>query len=271
MRGSARARTQTPSPTGRPSVDNDLPTPLYHQIYLILREQIATGAYDAAARLPTEAEISAAYSVSRITAKRALDELADDGLVVRRRGRGTQVVRRVAAAPVEANISGLIENLLAVGLETSVDILEFGYGPASPAVRKALALADGEEVQRAVRVRRHDGTPLSYSTSWVPARIGRAYTARDLARKPLLALLEKAGCLVGSADQTVSAALAEPAVARALEVRVGSPLLSVVRTVFDQRGRPVEHIAILYRPDRYQYRTKLTRVRGPVTRMWSHA
>ena len=176
-----------------------------------------------------------------------------------------------AGAPVEANISGLIENLLAVGLETKVDILEFGYGAAPEMVAKSLRLAVGSEVQRAVRVRRHGGVPLSYSTSWVPAEIGRAFTARDLAHKPLLALLEQAGCLVGSADETLSAVLAGPSVAKALDVRVGSPLLSVVRTVFDQRGRPVEHIAILYRPDRYQYRTKLARVRGPVTRMWSHA
>jgi GntR family transcriptional regulator len=255
----------------RASVDAALPTPLYHQIYLILREQIAAGTFEGAARMPTEAQISADFSVSRITAKRALDELAAEGLVVRRRGRGTELVGQVAAAPVEANISGLIENLLAVGLETKVDILDFDYVPAPSAVAKSLRLAAHSEVQRAVRVRRHDGVPFSYSTSWVPADIGRAFTARDLARKPLLALLEKAGCLVGSADQTLSAVLAAPSVAKALDVRVGSPLLSVVRTVFDQRGRPVEHIAILYRPDRYQYRTKLARVRGPVTRMWSHA
>ncbi len=270
MRTVQRARPGSESATA-PSVDAGLPTPLYHQIYLILREQIATGAFENAARMPTEAAISASFSVSRITAKRALDELAAEGLVVRRRGRGTELVRPMSAAPVEANISGLIENLLAVGLETKVDVLEFGYGPASAAVRRSLGLGDGAQVQRAVRVRRHEGVPLSYSTSWVPAEIGRAYTARDLARKPLLALLEKAGCLVGSADQTISAMLAEPTVAKALDVRVGAPLISVVRTVYDQRGRPVEHIALLYRPDRYQYRTKLTRVRGPVTRVWSHA
>ncbi len=248
-----------------------MPTPLYHQIYLILREQIRAGAFEAKARLPTEAEISAEYSVSRITAKRALDELAVDGLVVRRRGRGTSVVSSVVSEPVEANINGLIENLLMVGLETKVDILQFDYIAAPSVVRSALKLGGGAQVQRAVRVRRYRGVPLSYSTSFVPAAIGRSYTARDLARKPLLALLEKAGCLIGSADQTVSAVLAEPAIAKALEVPVGSPLLSVVRTVYDQRGRAVEHIAILYRPDRYQYRTKLARVRGPATRMWSHA
>ncbi len=271
MAGSSRNRPGTASALPAGKLDSALPTPLYHQIYLVLREQIRAGAFEGKARLPTEAEISAGYSVSRITAKRALDELAADGLVVRRRGRGTSVADRVADEPVEANISGLIENLLMVGLETEVDILEFGYLSAPSAVRGALKLSVGSDVQRAVRVRRFRGVPLSYSVSWVPAKIGRAFTARDLARKPLLALLEKAGCLIGSADQTVSAVLAEPGVARALEVPVGSPLLSVVRTVFDQRGRPVEHIALLYRPDRYQYRTKLARVHGPATRMWSHA
>lgn len=263
-------RKPEPLPAGS-RVDTGLPTPLYHQIYLILREQILAGRFGPKSRLPTEAEISAGYSVSRITAKRALDELAAEGLVERRRGRGTSVVGLVAEAPVEANISGLIENLLMVGLETKVDILEFGYAAPPPAARKALKLPAGEEAQRAVRVRRHAGVPLSFSTSWVPADLGRKFTAKDLARKPLLALLEQAGCLIGSADQTVSATLAEPAVARALDVRVGSALLSVVRTVFDQRGRPVEYIELLYRPDRYQYRTKLARVRGPATRMWSHA
>ncbi len=271
MVGNARARNNGTQPPQNTGVDPGIPTPLYHQIYLILRERIVSGAYDSATRLPTEFELVRDYSVSRITAKRALDELAADGLVVRRRGRGTSIVDRVAAEPVEANLSGLIENLLVVGLETKVDILDFGYIAAPPPVRAALKLSAGAQVQRAVRVRRYRGVPLSYSTSWVPDDLGRAYTARDLARKPLLALLEKAGCLIGSADQTVSAVLAEPGVARALDVPVGSPLLSVLRTVFDQRGRAVEHIAILYRPDRYQYRTKLARVRGPATRMWSHA
>jgi len=60
-------------------------------------------------------------------------------------------------------------------------------------------------------------------------------------------------------------------VAPALDVQVGSPLLSITRTVFDQNGRPVEHIAILYRPDRYVYRMKLARVQGPATKLWSPA
>ena len=186
--------------------------------------------------VPTEQALGERFGVSRITAKRALDELAAEGLVVRQRGRGTTVVGRLPTRPLTANISGLLENLLMLGLKTNVAIVEFGYLVPSEDVRKALDLPEGAEVQRAVRVRSHEGVPLSYSTSFVPAAIGRAYDQRDLPTNALLALLERSGILIGSADQTIGAALADTVVAPLLGVRVGSPLLSITRTVFDQNG-----------------------------------
>lgn len=252
-------------------LDPGLRTPLYHQIYILLREQIMSGAYGDDALLPTEFSLARTYGVSRITAKRALDELKAEGLVERRRGRGTSVAKRVESRPVDANLSGLIENLLMMGLETEVEILAFDYVVPPDAVRGALGLGDGVEAQRAVRVRRLDGVPLSYTVSHVPAELGRSYQRGDLAKAPLLALLERAGVLIGSADQSISATLAGPEVAGPLGVQVGSPLLTITRTVFDQNGRPVEHIVILYRPDRYAYRMKLARVQGAATKMWSPA
>lgn len=253
------------------AVDPGLPIPLYHQIYVLLREQILSGVYADQALVPTEQALSARFGVSRITAKRALDELAAEGLVVRQRGRGTTVVGRMPNRPLTANISGLLENLLMLGLKTSVAIIEFDYVAAPEEVRAALDLPEGAEVQRAVRVRSHDGAPLSYSVSFVPAEIGRAYDRKDLTTTPLLALLERAGILIGSADQTIGAALADTVVAPLLGVRVGSPLLSITRTVSDQNGRPVEYITIRYRPDRYQYRMKLNRVQGRAAKLWSTA
>src|SRR5258708_14342927 len=85
-----------------------LRTPLYHQIYILLREQIMSGTYGDDALLPTEFSLARTYGVSRITAKRALDELKAEGLVERRRGRGTSVAKRVESRPVHANLSGLI-------------------------------------------------------------------------------------------------------------------------------------------------------------------
>jgi len=94
--------------------------PLYHQVYLILRNKILTGEYGFGALLPSEQETSETFGVSRITAKRALNDLAGDGLVLRERGRGTKVVFHAPTPPVKANVEGLLENLLAMGLETEV-------------------------------------------------------------------------------------------------------------------------------------------------------
>lgn len=249
--------------------DDRLLTPLYHQVYLVLRDKIMTGAYGPDGLLPSEQELAPLFGVSRITIKRALDDLAAEGFVSRRRGHGTRVIKRVAAKPVAGNMEGLVENLLEMGLETKVALLEFDYVTPGEEVRRLLGLNPGERVQRAVRVRRHDGVPFSYLTTHVPEAIGSAYGRQDLAAKPLLSLLERSGVVVASADQTLSARLADPMVATHLGIEVGAPLLSLTRIVYDPNRRPVEHIHALYRPDRYQYRMSLSRERGGGANLWA--
>jgi GntR family transcriptional regulator len=239
------------------------PMPLYHRLYVILRDRIAGGTYPGGSVLPSEFELTEAFSVSRITAKRALDELATEGLVKRVRGRGTTVTDRAAslldARPITASIDGLRENLTAIGRETSVEVLEFGYVTAPDFVRAQLELEPGARAQRAVRVRGLDGEPLSQSTTYVPERIGRAYAAKDLALTPIIELIERAGVVVGAAEQSISATLADSLVASRLKVGVGAPLLMMKRCVKDTSGKPAQYIEILYRPDRFEYRMSLTR------------
>jgi len=131
-------------------------------------------------------ELERAMLLAQYNLSRLVDRMAAEGLVERRRGRGTSVAKRVESRPVDANLSGLIENLLMMGLETAVEILAFDYVAPPDAVRAALVLAEGVEVQRAVRVRRLDGIPLSYTVSHVPAELGRSYQRADLAKAPLL-------------------------------------------------------------------------------------
>jgi GntR family transcriptional regulator len=253
------------------TVDGRLPMPLYHQIYLILRDQIADGSAGADTTLPGEQELMRLYGVSRITAKRALDELAADGLVVRERGRGTRVNALPAAPPVRASIEGLLENLLVMGLKTKVALLDFAYIRANAETARALACPPGETVQHAVRVRSIGGEPFSYLVTHVPEAIGRSFTRRDLAAKPLLTLLERSGVQVCSAEQVISAKLADARVAPHLGVEVGSALLKITRVVRDQRERPVEFITGLYRPDRYQYAMSLSRVQERDRNLWATA
>ena len=250
-------------------VDERLPTPLYHQVYLVLRNDILSGDYPFDSLLPGEQETSGTFGVSRITAKRALNELADDNFVVRQRGRGTRVVYRAPTPPVQASVEGLLENLMAMGLETTVELLAFDYVSASDQVSRKLRCDKGSSVQYAVRVRRLEGVLFSHLTTYVPEDIGRSYSRADLATQPLLVLLERSGIVVGRAEQVISATLADARVSAALDLELGAPLLSIRRIVYDRDERPVEFITALYRPDRYQYRMMLSRVGDETTRSWS--
>lgn len=258
---SARAQLQTSG--------QGLKTPLYHQIYLILKAQITDGIYGPDARLPSEQDLTERFGVSRITAKRAMDELAAEGLVVRERARGTHVIYQPPTTPISSSVEGLLENLIAMGLETKARLLEFEYLPASDAIAQALQLEAGEEVQRAVRVRYIDDAPFSHLTTYVPAGIGRQFNAEELSSLSLLSLLERCGIKVESAEQTISATLADAVIAQHLQVDVGSALMKITRVVRDQTGAPVEFITALYRPDRYQYRMALHRVRGESQNRWT--
>ena len=254
---------------GQFAIDERLPTPLYHQIYLVFRNKILNDEYPHDSILPGEEEVARRFGVSRITAKRAINELAADGFVVRERGRGTRVVYRAPATPVRASVEGLLENLLQMGLKTEVELLEFGYVPPVKDVVRALQCEDGDIVQRAVRVRRLEGEPFSHLTTHVPEDIGRSYRREDLATRPLLSLLERGGVVVTSAEQTITATLADTETAPALATQFGSPLLRIDRIVYDQNDRPVEYIAALYRSDLYQYRMMLSRVQNEQINTWS--
>jgi GntR family transcriptional regulator len=250
-------------------VDQSSPTPLYHQIFLILRDRIFDGTYGFESAVPSENEICSNFGVSRITAKRVLDELAAANLVTRRRGRGTQVSHRVESSPVHYSVEGLLENLLAMGMKTDVELLSFDYIEASPLIALKLNCEPGKTVQHAVRVRRLEGEPFSYLTTWVPEDIGRSYSKEDIATKVLLMLLEQGGAVVAGAEQTITATGADTVTAQALDVEIGAPLLRISRVVHDQGGRPIEYIDALYRPDRYQFRMNLTRIEEEERRTWS--
>jgi GntR family transcriptional regulator len=249
-----------------PSAATSLPVPRYHQIYLLLHERLASGEFAGAAPLPGELELAREYRVSRVTIRAALKLLAQDKLILRQRGRGT-FVRQGEGQAAGPPLLGLLENLVSMGLKTTVRVLELGSVPAAPDVAQALRIAPGELVQRAVRVRSHRGGPVSHITTFVPLAVAK-FQRRLLADKPMLQLLEASGVKVAGAEQTVSAKLADPKIATLLEVEVGAPLLAVTRIVHDRAGRPVQLLRGLYRPDRYQYRMQLSRGGDDVPRIW---
>ncbi|MEM6547959.1 MAG: GntR family transcriptional regulator [Pseudomonadota bacterium] len=241
-----------------------------HRVYLILRDEIAAGMHPCGSPLPAEHRLAEIFAVSRVTVRRALDALAGDGLIDRRPGSGTVVTLRDAPPQMaRADFATLMPQLVEMEAQTTARLLAFSYCAAPEAVAAALEIAPGAQVQRAVRVRLISGRPFSHLTTHVPADVAQAYSETDLATAPLFRLLERSGCRIHRATQSVSAALATPEVAEAMEVSVGSALLSLTRVVYDAEGRGVEHLAALYRPDRFRLEMTLDRVGAPDARRWS--
>jgi GntR family transcriptional regulator len=237
------------------------PLPLYHRVYLLLRQHITEGAWQPDIPMPGEHELAETHGVSRITVRRALQRLQQEGLVLRRHGAGTYA-RAPQPPKRRENLRGLLENLLAMGLRTKVKLVSFAYVAASAEVAAALEIPPGTIVQKSVRLRSVKGAPFSHLTTWVPQEIGGRYRAEDLAAKPLLHLLEAVGARAVSAEQVISAKLADSSVAPLLRIEPGSAVLWVRRQVRDASGRVIEAIEALYRPEMYEYQIEMVREGG---------
>ncbi|GEN26063.1 GntR family transcriptional regulator [Halomonas cupida] len=235
------------------------PWPKHHRVYLVLRQEILEGRYTPDKPLPNELLLTEQFQVSRITIRKAMERLDREGLVVRYRGKGTFPVASNESSPVQASISGVIENLIAMGLKTEVRVLDFNYVAASANVSQALAIPPGALVQKAIRVRSHRDSPFSLLTTYVPEAIGRTFNQGDLTHQPLLLLLERAGAKVTRAEQSITAKLATPKQAEVLEMEPGDALLCIRRIVFDENDLPVEYIEGYYRPDTYEHQMSLGR------------
>ncbi|HSB24568.1 MAG TPA: GntR family transcriptional regulator [Burkholderiaceae bacterium] len=249
-----------------------LPVPKYHQIYLVLREQLHEGRFSSG--MPGEIALMRKFGVARVTVRKALERLAAERLIRRTPGRGTMPLPQPPQVSIPAGneaadgeqVGSWFEGLSAAS-GADVKVLSVRTLPCLPVVAQALQIAAGSMVQKAQRVRLVREGPQSHITTYVPQALA-PFGRRQLARTPILVLMEDAGVQIGHATQSMSARLADAEVARHLGVAVGTALLAVQRLVFDRRGRPVQWLLGLYRPDRYEVRVELARLGGVDAKVW---
>lgn len=242
------------------------------RVYLSLRDQITGGVLRDGESLPGEQKLAETFGVSRVTVRRALDALAQGDLIERRAGSGTRVRALTDSGQRAAmDFNTLMPQLVEMGQQTMARLLSFSYGTAPDFVTSAMKLGSDTKVQIATRVRLAGDVPFSHLTTYVPAQIAQNYSENDLATTPLFKLLERSGVQIKEAHQSVSATLAGPDVAEALEVDVGSALLSLRRVVRDVEGNGVEYLSGLYRPDMFRLEMPLTRVGQGAARHWEPA
>lgn len=238
------------------AIDTDAPQPLsrtpgtslHRQIYMVLLNEIRSGAYADTGALPKEEALCERFDVSRITVRRALADLAEQGWVERRHGLGT-FLRAGVGAPTPAPSLGLLEELRHVAAETQVEVLEVGPRVPPPMVAKALGLLPSEKAVHAARVRRMGQVPTMLTEAWIPPAHAKGVTANALKKRALYEVLQAQGVRFGRVVQEITAVPADPTRARLLQLGVGMPLLKMVRLMHALDEHVILHISIYLSPE----------------------
>ncbi|KAB7754134.1 GntR family transcriptional regulator [Mycolicibacterium mucogenicum DSM 44124] len=220
---------------------------LHRQLFLVLRDEIARGALVAGDPLPSEQSLCDQFGVSRITVRRALADLADQGLIERRHGVGS-FVRQTDSARVP-ELRSYSDALHRTQFETDVDVIEFDVRAAPAVVADALGIAG--EMLHVLRVRRErrTGEPLMVTEAWLPATLAEPVSPVSLTENALYDLLSDAGIVIDRMVHELTAEVASPANARLLDVAIGSALIRVNRLAY-AAGSPHHYLSIVLSPSR---------------------
>jgi DNA-binding GntR family transcriptional regulator len=230
-------------------LDRSSPVPLYFQVSRQIEAAIEAGELAPGDRLENEISLADRWGLSRPTMRRAIQELVDKGLLVRRRGIGTQVVHGRVKRPMD--LTSLFDDLTRSGQKPSTQILDRELVPAPAAVAERLGVPVGAQVLHLERLRSAGEDPLAVMRNWLPADLAPALTAEALQTRGLYELMRGTGVHLRIATQRIGARGATAPEARLLQLRKGAPLLTMERVTYDGSGRAVELGTHVYHAERY--------------------
>jgi GntR family transcriptional regulator len=232
---------------------------LYSRVETVLASEITDGNLKVGDQLPTEDRLITRFGVSRITIRRAIQNLVSRGLVEIRRGKGTFVAAPKITQDLR-ELSGFVEDMHALGRKPTARVIGREIVTADATVASQLALTRGEHVVRIRRVRLADGVPLSFDETYLPLEIGKKIITNDLKVEPIFSLLErKYNVPLIEAEYKLDAVAADGEVAAALKVKHRSPIFRIERTSYSTGSRPVDYERLHYRADLVQFVTRLVR------------
>jgi GntR family transcriptional regulator len=233
--------------------------PLYAQLASALASEIAAGTLCPGTQLPTEDGLIERFGVSRTTVRKAIETLVARGLVEIRRGKGTFVTEPKIRQDL-TELSGFVEDMLALGRTPTARLLDKRPVAASRTVARHLGVAPGTRVYRIERIRLADGVAVSFDETYLPLEIGEKIAGDNLETEPIFALLEgKYDTPLIEAEYQLEAVTAEERVANALGVAIGSAIFLIERTSYTEGRRPVDYETLCYRGDLIKFVTRLSR------------
>ncbi len=227
------------------------PTPKYYQLEEILRGIIA--ASEVGRPIPSESELCRMYALSRTTVRKAIDDLAREGLLYRVQGKGTFVAPSKVRVLFTQRRVGFFEDMSSRGIQVRTRVLEQEVVEASKRVVDELQLDEGDKVIKLVRIRYIDADPILISTTFLPYRLFQGLESEDLTRVSLYRVMcDKYGFCIGYGTRWVEAQPCSGEDAAHLQIEPTTPLLVVTDIMYDTKGHPVEYGIARQRGDRTQ-------------------
>ncbi|SKB83822.1 transcriptional regulator, GntR family [Arthrobacter sp. 49Tsu3.1M3] len=231
-------------------IDRASPVPLYHQVAQGIEAAIRTGGLPGGARLDNEVDLAARLNLSRPTLHKAIEQLVQCGLVVRKRGVGAQVL---AAEPGNTRrVSSHYDEMRRLGNDPTSEVISFSHLKADSRIRESLNLPVNAHVYHFIRLRKVSGRPQALMENWVRDDITELDEA-SLGSRGLYEILRNAGVDFRLANQRIGAMVANDYQANVLQAEAGAALVTMERTAIDGTGRRVETGCHAYLADTYAF------------------
>lgn len=249
-----------PSTLSQYRIDQDSFVPYYVQIKEHLRQQIAQGDLPPGSSLMSEAELCAAFQVSRIVVRRALQELEHEGLIYRRRGKGSFVAEPKVHEQLVQRLTGFHQDMVEQGHVVLNRVLRQECVVAEGKIAQLLHLSPEEAVVVCERLRFVDNKAVNLSVSYVPYRLCPGLLDTDLTQRSLYSLLEAcSGRSIIRGERTIEAILPPAAIAELLDIDAQLPVFRITNTCYLDDGTPIEHSVGYHRSDRTLFEVQLVR------------
>jgi GntR family transcriptional regulator len=239
------------------NIDLNSPIPKYYQLKEIIRDMIEKDELGVGQAIPAENALSEEYGVSRMTTRRAIVELVNEGLLYRVQGLGTFVAEPKVRQGT-GRLTSFTQDMRERGMRASSKVLEVGVEGAGPVVARMLRIDPGDRIVRVRRVRNADDKPMALETSHLLYDVGKGVLEANLATCSLYEELGRTGLRIATAEQSYEAVLVSEEESGHLGVPVGSPALLLERVTCDATERPFEYVKSVYRADRYRITATLS-------------
>jgi GntR family transcriptional regulator len=239
-------------------IDRNTPVPLYYQLKLIILNMVNNGQLKAGDAIPSEKELGKKYNLSRITVRSAIQELVQEGYLVKKRGVGTFVAGPKIRRGID-RLNSFSADMISSGHKPGTILMEFGVEKAIGTVAASLKIPEGQKVWFVERLRTVDGEPIGHSLSYLNLPEGIDLKEEELSKElSLWSLLEEKDLNIKEVEDTVQAIVANSRQAKLLHVQYGAPLLLIEGVAYGADDMPIEYSRVVNRADRFKYSIRVT-------------